>query len=142
MLSVVYSSSATTEFSEADLAALLVASRANNARDDLTGVLAYRDGRFLQLLEGPLESVRERMRIIEKDPRHEAVTVLLEEVTQRRSFPDWTMGYERVDDERADAVPGYRATFDGLGDGTPSGGTLLALRQLVGWYSSRADAGD
>jgi hypothetical protein len=138
MLSLVYTSLAVGHFSEADLEDILVKSRSNNARDDLTGVLAYREGRFLQLLEGPLDAVRTRMAAIGSDPRHEDITMLLEEVTQHRQFPEWTMGFERIDEASADSVPGYRATFDDIAGEAPAGGTQMALRQLIGWYASRA----
>jgi hypothetical protein len=138
MLSLVYSSTATVDFTDADLMALLVASRNNNDFDGITGVLAFRDGRFLQLLEGPMNAVRDRMRIIEHDPRHTQVTVLMEEVTQTRQFPDWTMGFPAVEPGQVDDVPGYRATFDGLAHSGSGGGTLLALRQLLGWYAKQA----
>lgn len=133
-----YSSAATTEFSDSDLAVLLMNSRANNKRFDLTGLLLYRDGRFVQLLEGPMDAVRERMAVIAADPRHSDVEIQLEEVIPERRFPDWTMGYEPITDELADQIPGYRSTFDDLtGRAATAGGTALALRQLIAWFQAR-----
>lgn len=140
MLSIVYSSTATVDFSDRDLDGLLVSCRSNNERLGVTGVLAFREGRFLQLLEGPLEVVRERMKIIARDPRHTGVTTLLEEVTQKRQFPEWTMGFERVNDTHMETIPGYRATFDSLNPDTAAGGTTMALRQLLAWYEIRANS--
>jgi hypothetical protein len=139
MLSIVYSSTATVDFTDADLVGLLVVSRNNNDFDQITGVLAFREGRFLQLLEGPMDAVRARMRIIERDPRHKNVTILLQEVTQTRQFPDWTMGFQAIASDKVDNVPGYRATFDGIAHSGAAGGTLLALRQLLSWYAEQAD---
>jgi hypothetical protein len=139
LLSIVYSSSATTEFSDSDLAVLLMNSRANNRRYDLTGLLLYREGRFVQLLEGPMDTVRERMAVIAADPRHDQVEIQLEEVTPHRRFPTWTMGYEPVTDTMADEIPGYRSTFDDITGRAPAqGGTELAIRQLIGWFEGRA----
>jgi hypothetical protein len=64
MLSVVNTSRATGTFDDADLATLLMNSRANNRRLDLTGFLRHKDGTFLQLLEGPADVVRDRLGII------------------------------------------------------------------------------
>lgn len=139
MLSIVYSSTATVDFTDADLVGLLVVSRNNNDFDQITGVLAFREGRFLQLLEGPMDAVRARMRIIERDPRHKNVTILLQEVTQTRQFPDWTMGFQAIAPDKVDNTPGYRATFDGIAHSGAAGGTLLALRQLLSWYAKQAD---
>jgi hypothetical protein len=136
VLSIVYSSRAVTEFSDSDLAALLTKSRANNASVGMTGLLLYRDGRFVQLLEGPLTVVRERMEIIRRDPRHDEVEILLEEVLRLPRFPDWTMGYEPVEDARADDVPGYRTTFEEIAKGGTSGATTLALRELIEWFQA------
>jgi hypothetical protein len=142
MLSIIYSSVATTPFSDDDLAALLAVSRANNGRDGLTGMLLYRDGYFLQVLEGDYDAVRERMRVIDADPRHSDVTTLLEEVVSERRFPEWTMGYQPVTEGEADDIPGYRSTFDDIAGGRPSGGTLMALRQVMGWFQGRTPRGD
>ena len=67
LLSVVYSSTAVVPFSDHDLFELLEHSRENNARDGLTGMLLYRDERFLQVLEGPEEAVR-RLRASRRRP--------------------------------------------------------------------------
>lgn len=138
MLSIIYSSTATAPFTDDDLAVLLMNSRANNKRLDLTGLLLYKDGHFLQLLEGPLDVVRDRMAIIAADPRHDNVTTLLEEVVQMRRFPDWSMGYEPVTDALTDDIPGYRSLFDDVdAAAAPASGTMMALRQLIGWFQAR-----
>lgn len=141
MLSIVYSSVATTEFTDADLAVLLMNSRSNNKRLGLTGLLLYRDGYFLQLIEGPLDVVRERMAIIQADPRHGQVETQLEEILPERRFPEWTMAYRPVTDTMADEIPGYRTAFDDIsGNGSPRGGTSLALSQLIGWFAENPPA--
>lgn len=37
---------------------MLAKSRSNNVRDGISGMLLYRDGDFLQVLEGPEDKVR------------------------------------------------------------------------------------
>ncbi|MGT2425584.1 BLUF domain-containing protein [Amnibacterium kyonggiense] len=139
MLSIVYSSAAQEDFAPADLQGLLVQSRRANEQAGLTGLLVYRDGRFLQLLEGEDETVRATMHAIETDARHGQIRVLLEDRIESRQFPDWTMGYTDLTDGSVD-VPGYRRTFDDIDSDRSVSGTLPALRALIAWFRERHDA--
>jgi hypothetical protein len=138
MLSVVYSSVATQSFSDADLAKLLAASRRTNNSSHLTGLLLYRQGRFLQVLEGPEATVRDRMAIIRADPRHTRVRVLVEETRHERQFPDWTMGYEPISATMSDEVPGYEKTFTDAEHDPDPAGTIQVLLKLIRWFQDRA----
>ncbi|MEO8336517.1 MAG: BLUF domain-containing protein [bacterium] len=91
-----YASSATHQFSQEELLGLLAVSRANNERNDLTGMLLYRGGNFLQALEGPEDAIRETMKRIHGDPRHGSIVHLYEERQAERVFGDWTMGFKDV----------------------------------------------
>jgi hypothetical protein len=137
MLSLIYSSVATSVLEPHELTALLEQSRASNEQTGITGMLLYRNGYFLQVLEGPDTAVRQKMQAIRDDARHTKVSVLLEDVIEDRQFPDWTMGFPAEDE--LEHVPGYRATFDDLdaheGDAVSS---VPALRALIGWFQARA----
>jgi hypothetical protein len=95
MFHLIYTSRARQKFSEADLKALLTRSRSNNGRLDVTGMLMYHDGAFLQALEGDELSVRGVFKRIEKDARHAQVTILRNQrsFVERRIFGDWSMGF-------------------------------------------------
>lgn len=137
LLSLVYASRAVVGFDTAALDALLEQARAANGPSGVTGLLLFRDHRFLQLLEGPDEAVREKMQHIREDPRHDHVTVLLEERVTTRQFPDWTMGYAADDAVQHAEVPGYRTTFDDidfLPDDHAAGPVVPALRELIRWF--------
>jgi hypothetical protein len=138
LLSIVYSSTAAHPYDDEDLGALLALSRDNNAKYGLTGMLLYRRGRFLQVLEGPEDMVRRRMSIIAADPEHTDVRILLQETTDERQFPDWTMGYEPVTESMADDVPGFRTTFSDLERDEDPTRALQALRELVRWFQDQA----
>jgi hypothetical protein len=138
LLSIVYSSSAAHPYDAEDLGALLALSRDNNARHQLTGMLLYRNGRFLQVLEGPEDVLRQRMSIIAADPQHTDVRILLQGTIDERQFPDWTMGYEPVSEAMADDVPGYRTTFADLDRDEEPSHSLQALRELIRWFQDRA----
>jgi hypothetical protein len=107
MISMTYASSATHPFSEEELKALLKKARANNSRLGITGLLLYKDGNFMQTVEGPEDSVRELYRKITADPRHGRILKLLEYEITERSFPDWEMGFHSLNEQDAKEIPGY-----------------------------------
>jgi hypothetical protein len=100
-------------------------------------VLLYRSGRFLQVIEGPADILRERMSIIAADPRHLDVHILLQETIDERQFPDWTMAYEPASDVAAEDIPGYRSTFSDIEAGDDPQESLAALRELIRWFQDR-----
>jgi len=74
-----------------DMAQILAASRANNARCGVTGALLVSPTGFAQVLEGPADAVGETFERIQCDERHDAVTVLALDPTAERQFADWSM---------------------------------------------------
>jgi Sensors of blue-light using FAD len=105
--SLVYVSSATELFSRSELDDILEASRRNNAAADVTGMLLYKDGNLMQVLEGDEAAVRETYARIALDPRHRGLLVLLEEAVEERQFEDWTMAFRDLEAVDAATVPGY-----------------------------------
>ena len=73
------------------LSAILVASRANNRKNDITGALICRSDIFLQLLEGPTQNVKNTYVAIQNDDRHINVYHLLDQPVKKRLFPAWAM---------------------------------------------------
>ncbi len=104
---LIYLSIATAEMLEAQLLELLETSRQNNTRDEITGMLLYKDGRFMQLLEGPESKVCATYGRIVRDLRHRDVTILLEGPIEDRDFADWSMGFRTLDDATVHDTPGY-----------------------------------
>jgi hypothetical protein len=107
MFFLVYASSAVTPFLKSELVELLARSRKRNAHLKLTGMLLYKDGNFLQVLEGDEAAVRERYGAIVRDPRHRGHFVLLQGNQEERQFPDWSMGFRDISDEDVHSTPGY-----------------------------------
>lgn len=107
MFYLVYVSSATRPFSEADLSDLLETSRENNAKLGITGMLLYKDGNLMQVLEGEEELVRALYEKIGTDPRHDGAITLHQSFAQERQFPDWSMGFRNLDSPELRTVPGY-----------------------------------
>lgn len=122
MLQMIYVSSATAAAERRDIEPILAASRRNNSRHGITGLL-YADGkRFLQVLEGPQDAVEAAFARIKADPRHNAVVTLSRRSIEAREFGEWAMAERRPDGDgdaflqRIDrltraASPNVRATF-------------------------------
>lgn len=140
VLSLVYTSSASQPFRETALEQLLTECRRNNATADVTGMLLYRSGRFIQVLEGVADAVRGLAERIRRDPRHHDMRVLLEERVSQRRFPDWTMGYRALR-EGGDAAPeGYRDSFADLDADSDEDTARRALAELTLWFRVRSAA--
>ena len=97
---VIYSSKAAKAMSVADLRAILEDARAGNEKRQVTGALVYADGVFLQILEGPRQSVQSLMRSIAADTRHTHVKVFHEAGVDHRVFGAWTMAYLDASEEQ------------------------------------------
>lgn len=91
---LIYVSTAVAPMSEADLLQLLCQSRAHNKRNRVTGMLLYKDGHFMQVLEGQENQVRKTFGRIERSVKHKSIDILRAELIQNRNFPDWTMGFK------------------------------------------------
>jgi hypothetical protein len=109
MLSLIYVSSARQLFSDDDLIGLLEQCREKNARLGVTGMLLYKNGNFLQILEGPDDAVTPLYSRIEQDPRHHGLIQLIRQQTERREFPAWSMGFKNLKDANLQQTPGYSA---------------------------------
>jgi len=107
MLSLVYVSSARHLYSEDELKALLQRSRDNNVRLGLTGMLLYKNGNFMQVLEGPEDTLAQLYSKIQSDPRHHTILQLMRKPIQEREFPSWSMGFKNLDDPGLRETPGY-----------------------------------
>ncbi len=96
--SYVYLSRASDDFDEKDIESIVETSRRNNTRDGVTGMLLYKDGRFLQILEGDEAKVKQIADRIEADPRHAELTVIFDG-QMPQLFTDWSMGYANLNTE-------------------------------------------
>jgi hypothetical protein len=72
--------------------------RTRNAENGITGLLVFDGIRFCQHLEGPSEKVTALMRLLQADPRHEAMRVLYEGPLQQRHYHRFELGFAEVED--------------------------------------------
>lgn len=75
-----------------------------NRKLGITGLLLYDGNQFVQLIEGPEESVREVYSKIETDPRHQSVEKLFERKVTKRHFGSWHMGYRSTNKDELQRV--------------------------------------
>ena len=109
---LIYESQATQLFTEAALLRLLEQARAHNEQHDITGLLLYAaDGRFVQVLEGPLEALhRLYFEHITHDPRHHRLQLLAAGVLNHRRFTGWHMGFRPATPEALSQLTGHLNT--------------------------------
>lgn len=107
LISLVYSSVSRHQMSDDELLQILDEARENNQKIDVTGILLYRNRFFLQALEGDKETVEALFAKIAKDERHLAVTVIAKQNIEERSFPNWSMGFNTLTEDKLKAVEGY-----------------------------------
>lgn len=112
LLSLVYVSSATSLLSAAQLLALLQTSRRNNSRDGVSGLLLYKDGNFMQAIEGEEDTIHRLHDKICRDTRHRGLLTLLEKPIVERQFPAWSMGFQDLAEPALRETPGYSEFLD------------------------------
>jgi hypothetical protein len=104
---LVYISHAAEDISYTDIREILSVSRKNNAQENITGLLIFREGFFLQLLEGSETAVKNILGKIMMDDRNHSLRVLIETDGDQRLFQDWQMAFLDGDissNETADLV--------------------------------------
>ena len=126
LINIIYVSAAASSsskhhpFSKEELIELLNSSRERNKARDITGMLLYCDGQFIQILEGPRESVKQLYNRILSDPRHTMVLKLFEQPIQERCFPDWSMGFHAYTPDELNQIDGYQSLREVFSNGVSS----------------------
>ena len=94
MRQLLYASNTHRDVSDQVLEDILAVSRRNNAACEVTGVLLYSEGGFMQVLEGESAAVAATYARVCADRRHWNAMVLLDREAPR-AFGAWSMGFER-----------------------------------------------
>ncbi|RZL16543.1 MAG: hypothetical protein EOO62_01020 [Hymenobacter sp.] len=94
---LLYHSQATRPLSSADLTDLVEKSLAWNDAHNITGMLCYSNGHFVQVLEGAAIDVQALFTKIRQDRRHHQVVALSERASEKRWFADWRMAFIDAD---------------------------------------------
>ena len=110
---LIYISRAVELLSDQQLCTLLEQARRNNQSRSITGLLLYKDLSFIQVLEGPKSPIESTFSSIGKDPRHYRIKTLIElEPITERSFPDWSMGFQRLDSVNEVQIDGHSSYLE------------------------------
>ncbi len=96
LIHVIYYSSATHDLSGEELKEIHLSSIKHNTKNNLTGMLLYYAGNFMQVLEGATAAVDETMARINQDARHHDVFVIDHEPIREREFSAWQMGFRKL----------------------------------------------
>ena len=107
LISLIYMSSATRQMSQEDLLEILNKAREKNGTLNITGMLLYKHGKFLQILEGEKQDVEALYDIIKQDPRHYQILTSGNRPIQEREFGDWKMGFVNLDDFKPEEIEGF-----------------------------------
>lgn len=112
LVQIAYASASIRPFTKEDLIDLLRKSRAKNQKIGVTGLLLYKSGNFLQILEGESSVIKTILSTIEADPRHKELITLFKRNITEREFPDWSMGFQNLNDPDVEQLPGYSKFLD------------------------------
>lgn len=88
---IVYSSRVAGSFGFKDVKELSMKAAEYNRSLDITGLLIYGGGQFLQIIEGDSEAVNKLFFKIAKDPRHEHISIIDFDDYVIRQFKSWNM---------------------------------------------------
>lgn len=109
-----YVSQSVSAMDDQELKDLLTKARQFNVSEQLSGVLIYSQGLFLQLLEGEEEKVNALFDKIKRDPRHKDILVFFENYTKHRIFGNWSMAYKATEDYDQQAKKGIEHFIQGF----------------------------
>ncbi|WP_066810644.1 BLUF domain-containing protein [Sphingomonas asaccharolytica] len=120
MRQIVYRSITTAESGRAadDIPDIVRQAAARNGIEGITGLLYTEDDTFLQVIEGPSDSVSDLIARLENDARHRDLTILVDRSIAEREFGDWTMIYR----DRRESIDAFddrlRVLLAGVSDET------------------------
>ena len=82
------------QLTNVDIAQILASARRRNLAEDITGMLIYHRGEFVQILEGRKKSVENLYeKFIDADPRHTRIYKEQENTISHRRFNKCSMGF-------------------------------------------------
>lgn len=128
-----------TQDRRTELGSLFSSARSNNKARNVTGALLLTEDWFVQVLEGEESTVRSLFSRIERDPRHDSVSLLAAGEVDGRVFGRWSMA--KVAEEGEPDIPLIASTkgiASAAGRGTtPEQDSLLDLMRDAAREGSR-----
>lgn len=93
LYSLVYRSTASRPLTKSDLDDILRAARTRNVQEQVTGLLLFIYGKFMQYLEGPKASVLAIFEIIKQSSLHREIIEVSRQPVLSREYGDWSMAF-------------------------------------------------
>lgn len=101
LFEIIYHSQATPDLNDEQIDEILATARNFNEEHEITGCLLFHHGQFLQILEGEFNLLNELYEKIKKDTRHKNVITIHMQEIKDRLFDNWTMAYQKFDNQEA-----------------------------------------
>lgn len=93
LYSLVYTSTASRPLAKSDLENILTSARKRNLQAQVTGLLLFTDGKFMQYLEGPKAGVLAIFEIIKTSSLHQDMIAISQQPLERREYGEWSMAF-------------------------------------------------
>ena len=140
LIQAIYVSLAAPDFTEHETLQLLRQARTANRKHDVSGMMLYIGGHFLQVLEGSPAMVDVVSSTLFRDTRQ--MQCIAREPIVEREFPEWTMGFEVVEIAEAASIVGDRFVKDPetrrLNIDATGAKTLLTIIGRRRWQADRS----
>ncbi|MGC6432298.1 MAG: BLUF domain-containing protein [Jejuia sp.] len=95
---ICYISNSTESDSIENIKKMYSKAKTNNAQNNISGILIYHKGNYLQVLEGTHKDVDETYNRISKDHRHKNLIKVINTDTEYRIFEEYNFGFTIVRD--------------------------------------------
>jgi hypothetical protein len=110
---ICYISNQTEPLSDTDLNALFNYILKNNPPREITGILLFNNGIFLQVLEGEKEVLKILYKSIKADKRHHKILTIFNQPIEKRIFSDYNAGFSILKSKRdLKNLNGYLSLFE------------------------------
>ena len=111
LIQVIYLGGGEPSLREYEIATLLKQARIANRKHDVSGMLLYVGGYFLQSFEGEPRMIDAVCGSLFRDKPRMWVKRLVQESITERQFPEWTMGFATIDTDEAGQLLGDQNLF-------------------------------
>lgn len=107
MIQLLYTSVASRDIGPEELKRIGALAADRNGVDGISGLLCFDGQKFMQLIEGPRDSIQSLMKRLQRDERHRDIAIVYEAETRGRDFGHWSMRAELISngDEIAALLP-------------------------------------
>lgn len=109
---LVYISSAIPDLKHSQIQNLVDTSCHNNDKFQITGLLLFVEGNFMQVLEGSREHVLQLYENIKIDSRHTNLITMLSETITERMFPDWSLAFRTLEPSELESRCNHHSLLD------------------------------